>query len=266
MGTGGVSSCGCPRGVPGRASTCGMPRTDAAPDRIVDSGPFTARRRARREGSAKGGCAARDLDRPFHGVRMPRIGDSRVEMRCRAYARADASAARSSAIAPRRRSTASRCRGRRDRRLDVAASSRTACRGRGRAGPPARHAARSAVDHRTRAARGLGRSTPGCQLAAELGLRELVMIGDALVRRRRPLAAMGDARGRGARHRGRRGHRALVAALGAGARPAPTRRRRRSCGWISSRSACPNRSSTSTSSTHPAVGSPSAIWPIPTTG
>ena len=51
------------------------------------------------------------------------------------------------------------------------------------------------------------------QLAAELGLRELAMIGDALVRRRRPLAAMSDLVDAVSRHRGRRGHRALVAAL-----------------------------------------------------
>jgi hypothetical protein len=53
-----------------------------------------------------------------------------------------------------------------------------------------------------------------CQLAAELTIRELVVMGDGLVRRRHPLATLAELDAAVSRHAGRRGHRKLVAALG----------------------------------------------------
>ena len=106
---------------------------------------------------------------------------------------------RRSATAPPRPSTGSR---------SVVAGSRD------RGGGPRRPARPAAVawvrGHRADAAttavvvRGLRVVSPvdtWLQLGAELGLRELVMIGDALVRRRQPLAVMGDLVEAVSRHR-----------------------------------------------------------------
>lgn len=53
-----------------------------------------------------------------------------------------------------------------------------------------------------------------CQLASELSVRELVIVGDTLMRRSRPIANVDELRSAVARRAGRRGHRALVEAMG----------------------------------------------------
>lgn len=93
------------------------------------------------------------------------------------------------------------------------------------------------------------------QLAAELDEVEVVVLGDALLRRRRARASaqeLGRAVGRLAP--GTRGLRRLRLACPCSA-PGPTRARRRGCGWRSSRPGCPARWSTA-----PCWTTPAASW------
>jgi Protein of unknown function (DUF559) len=182
----------------------------------LSGGPFTTARAAAAgvgEGRLRGG----DLERPFHGVRMARSAATpveaavaTVEMLCRAYAvrmrPVEAFSHRTAATLhglPTPWST--------DPVIEVVVLGPHGLpRSRGVRGHRADMATRPVV------VRGLRVVSPvdtWLQLAADLGVRELVMIGDALVRRRQPLAAMGELVEAVSRHRGRRGHRALVVAL-----------------------------------------------------
>jgi len=185
-----------------------MPPRVRLPDAIA-RGPFTTAQAAA-VGVGEGRLRGRDLDRPFHGVRMPRDAAPSVEALCRAYA-------------VRMRSV-------------EAFSHRTAASLHGLPLPPAQH---HALDVVVIGAQGLPRSrgvrgrhadaatTVGIvrglrvvsavdtwlQLAAQFGMRDLVKIGDALVRRQHPLATMTELELAVSRHRGRRGQSALVAAF-----------------------------------------------------
>lgn len=176
----------------------------------LSRGPFTTARAAA-AGIGEGRLRGADLERPFHGVRVQRPIEPTLEMRCRAYA---VRMRPSEAFSHR---TAAALHGlplpwSRGQALDVVVF--------GGHGLPRSRGVRG---HRADAATttlvvrgGLRAVSPvdtWLQLAAELGVRDLAMIGDALVRRRHPLAVMRELVEAVARHRGRRGHRVLVAAL-----------------------------------------------------
>lgn len=175
----------------------------------LSRGPFTIARAAA-IGVGEARLRGADLDRPFHGVRMPRTEVFTIETRCRAYS------VRMRPVEAFSHRTAAMLHGlpapwSADPAIDVVV--------RGPHGLPRSRGVRGRRTT-TRTAvvvvRGLRVVSPvdtWLQLGAELGLRELVMIGDALVRRRGPAATMGDLMEAVARHRGRRGHRALVSAL-----------------------------------------------------
>ena len=172
--------------------------------------PFTTAR-AVAMGVGEGRLHGNDLDRPFHGVRMPRTTVPTVAARCRAYA------VRMRPVEAFSHRTAATLHG-----LPVPWSAYPAIEV-VVLGPHGLPRSRGVRGHRADAAttavvvidgvRVVAPVDTWLQLAAGLGLRELVMIGDALVRRRRPLAVMGDLVEAVSRHRGRRGHRALVEAL-----------------------------------------------------
>ncbi|MFF2370578.1 DUF559 domain-containing protein [Agromyces sp. NPDC058110] len=166
-------------------------------------------------GVGPGRLRGRDLVRPFHGVRVaaPEPG---LEARCRAklivmrpgQVFSHATACRLYGIVVPWASDGDRM-----PELDVAAFAPAAIpRGRGVRGHRL-----GAGGTRVGLLRGLPIVSPEdawCQLAATSSVRDLVVAGDSLLRRERPLStpeAMGEAV---RRHRGRRGHRALVEAHG----------------------------------------------------
>ncbi|GAA1808879.1 hypothetical protein [Agromyces neolithicus] len=163
------------------------------------------------EGVGIGRLRGKDLTRPFHGVRTTAAALG-FEARCRAklltmrpgQVFSHATACRLFGIVvPASHETDD---------VDVAAfAPRPIPRGRGVRGH--RLAARGTwVGIR----RGLPIVSPEdawCQLAATATVRELVVAGDSLLRRKRPLSTPERLRAAVARHTGRRGHRALVAAL-----------------------------------------------------
>lgn len=166
---------------------------------------------ARAVGVGEGRLRGGDLTRPFHGVRMSRTAEPlSVEERCRAYA------VRMRPCEVFSHRTAAALHGlplpfRDGGDLDVAAVT-----------PHGLPRAAGVRGHRIQAGapvvvvRGF-RATSAveawCQLAPELTLRQLVAVGDGLVRRQRPLAVMSELRTAVSQHAGRRGHRRLVAAL-----------------------------------------------------
>ncbi|MRX43154.1 DUF559 domain-containing protein [Agromyces sp. Q22] len=168
--------------------------------------------RARRAGVGAGRLRGSDLARPFHGVRLPASVDLDVLAVCRAYAERmrpceafshrTAGALHGLPVAGRRP----------DGTIDVAAVE-----------PNGLPRARGVRGHRIRpefvrvgtihGVRVVSAIDAWCQLAGELTERELVVIGDALVRRRHPSATLDGLQRAVARTAGRRGHRRLVRAL-----------------------------------------------------
>lgn len=153
----------------------------------------------------------RDLVRVFHGVRIAEPAALDLETRCRAYVRR----MRRCEVFSHR--TAARIHGMpvdplADGPLDVGALEP---HGLPRAAGIRGHRLRGG-DVSIQVIRGLRVVSPvdaWCQLAAELGERELVIIGDALVRRSHPFATMGDLSAAVVRWSGRRGCRALARAF-----------------------------------------------------
>lgn len=173
--------------------------------------PFAVAR-ARRAGIGEGRLRGADLARPFHGVRVPSSDDLDLLAVCRAYrermrpcevfTHRTAAALHGLPVAGRRP----------DGAIDVAAAE-----------PHGIPRARGVRGHRVRrdlvrvgsimGLRVVSAVDAWCQLAAELTERELVVIGDALVRRQRPIAPLDELHRAVARTAGRRGHRRLVRAL-----------------------------------------------------
>ncbi|KQM82295.1 hypothetical protein ASE68_02505 [Agromyces sp. Leaf222] len=161
-------------------------------------------------GIGAGRLRGRDLDRPFHGVRAP--GPLDLEARCRAklltmrhgQVFSHATACRLFGIVVPSRQE--------DDQVDVAAFAPNAIpRGVGVRGHRL-----AAGGTRVRALRGLPIVSPEdawCQLASTATIRELVVAGDSLLRRRRPHSTREQMRAAVLRHAGRRGHRALTAAF-----------------------------------------------------
>ena len=179
------------------------------PDEL-SRGPFTTAAAASL-GVGEGRLRGADLDRPFHGVRMPRVAAPSVETLCRAYA------LRMRAVEAFSHGTAATLHGlplprpQHDSLDVVVIGAHGLPRSRGVRGRRA-DAAATAVG----IVRGLRVVSPvdtWLQLAAQLGVRDLVKIGDALVRRQRPLAVMAELERAVLRHQGRRGHRSLVTAF-----------------------------------------------------
>lgn len=173
------------------------------------SGPFSVRR-ARVAGLGTGRLRGRDLARPFHGVRVAASVDPDLAVLCRAYGER----MRPCEVFTHR--TAAALHGlplsRRDGLIDVAAAE-----------PHGIPRARGVRGHRVRpdlvrvgmldGLRVVSAVDAWCQLAAELSERELVVLGDALVRRQRPHATMDELHAAVARMAGRRGSRALARAV-----------------------------------------------------
>lgn len=166
---------------------------------------------ARRSGIAPGRLRGADLARPFHGVRVPETVPLDLLGLCRAYAQ------RMRRCEVFSHWTAAALHGlpivkRADDVIDVAAAE-----------PHGLPRARGVRGHRVRPdlitvglLHGLRVVSPvdaWCQLAAEATERELVVVGDALVRRRRPVATMAELHRAVERMAGRRGHRRLTRAL-----------------------------------------------------
>ena len=154
---------------------------------------------------------AGDLEIPFSGVRTPARRGATLLDRCAAYAQrmrpCEVFTHRTAAILhglPVRPPV--------DGRLDVGAFTPN---GLPRAAGVRGHRVR-AGDVRVVTLRGLrvvSAVDAWCQLAAQLSVRELVIVGDALVRRNHPIATLAELRAAVARHVGRRGHRALTEAM-----------------------------------------------------
>lgn len=154
-----------------------------------------------------------DLAKPFYGVRVPRHGDAAAESLVTVY---------SKRMSPHHffsHVTAAVIHGlplpltlQRSPMLHVCTED-----------PSARHGSRTVVGHHCRPGSirvvdvaGLRVASPvdtWCQLSTVLSVDELVMVGDALVRRVKPLASMEELRVAVARFAGHRGARRLRAAL-----------------------------------------------------
>lgn len=154
----------------------------------------------------------RDLERPFHGVRStsPQLD---VEARCRAklltmrpgQVFSHATACRLfGVVVPQRFELVDD--------VDVSAfAPKPMPRGRGVRGH--RLGSGGTIVGTWRALPIVSPEDAWCQLAATSTVRELVVAGDSLVRRKRPLSTLERMRTAVARHAGRRGHRALAAAF-----------------------------------------------------
>ncbi|GAA2029477.1 hypothetical protein GCM10009819_11410 [Agromyces tropicus] len=174
--------------------------------------PFTVAE-ARAAGVGEGRLRGRDLARPFHGVRVTAAQPLELEARCRArlpLMRGGQVFSHATAIAlhridlPRRLAPVD---------VDVAAFVPAAIpRGRGVRGH--RLAAGATPVTIVRGWPVIRLEDAWCQLAAQATRRELVIIGDAMLRRHYPASDLDRMHAAVARHRGRRGHRRLVAALG----------------------------------------------------
>ncbi|RZS68667.1 uncharacterized protein DUF559 [Agromyces ramosus] len=176
----------------------------------LDSTPFSlADGRAAGLGDER--MRGRDLVRPFRGVRVVASATPDLELRCRAYC----VRMRSCEVFSHRTAGALHglpIRPRDDGRLDVAAfEPHGVPRASGVRGHRVRH-----CDIRAELVRGLQMVSAvdaWCQLAAELGHRDLVVLGDALVRRSSPIATMDVLAAAVGRRGARRGFRRLVHAL-----------------------------------------------------
>ena len=163
------------------------------------------------EGVGAGRLRGRDLGRPFHGVRAAAASHG-LEARCRAklltmrtgQVFSHATACRLFGIVVPSASEVDE--------VDVAAfAPRPIPRGSGVRGHRL-----GAGGTRVGTWRGLPIVSPEdawCQLAATATVRDLVVAGDSLLRRQGPLSTPGRLSAAVERHAGRRGHRALVAAL-----------------------------------------------------
>jgi hypothetical protein len=200
---------GCDGGIPVRSRSVLRMKPPAQLPDALDHGAFTVAE-ALAAGVGAGRLRGPDLERPFHGVRSPRPLD--FEARCRAklltmrhgQVFSHTTACRLfGVVVPSRRELDL---------VDVAAfAPRPIPRGRGVAG------------HRLAAGgtlvgtlRGLPIVTPEdawCQLAPTATMRELVVAGDSLLRRKDALSTPARMRSAVLRHAGRRGHRALAAAF-----------------------------------------------------
>ena len=186
-----------------------MARRTPLPSQLVGV-PFSVAR-AGRLGVSDKRLRAADLEIPFSGVRAPARRDATVLDRCAAYAQrmrpCEVFTHRTAAILhglPVRPPV--------DGRLDVGAFTPS---GLPRAAGVRGHRVR--VDDvrivTVRGRRVVSAVDAWCQLAAELSVRELVIVGDALMRRNHPMATLDDLRAAVARHAGRRGHRSLAEAM-----------------------------------------------------
>ncbi len=152
-----------------------------------------------------------DLVRPFHGVRVPTSHPLDLETRCRAYQQ------RMRSCEVFTRSTAAAIHGlpvtlRDDASLDVGAFVPN--------GVPRSAGVAGHLLHLEGVSVGVVRGLPvvsaidaWCQLATRLSERELIVIGDALVRRTRPIATMEELTAAVSHQAGRRGCRLLSRAL-----------------------------------------------------
>lgn len=186
-----------------------MPRPAVLPDEL-DGGAFSIRRAALLGVSPKR-LRASDLMIPFTGVRASPVGSAGLEQRCRWYAE------RMRACEVFSHRTAALLHGlpvppAPDGRLDVGASvphgiPRTA----GIRGHRLRPSDVRLVS--IRGLRAVSAVDAWCQLTPELSVRQLVVLGDALMQRRHPIASMDELRTAVHRYAGRRGSRALAAAF-----------------------------------------------------
>ncbi|KZE93543.1 hypothetical protein AVP42_01830 [Agromyces sp. NDB4Y10] len=179
------------------------------PDEVA-SGPFSVER-GRAAGLGPGRLRGPDLTRPFHGVRLAASVDPDLRVRCRAYGE------RMRPCEAFTHRTAAALHGlpvpsRGDGLIDVGACE-----------PHGIPRARGVRGHRLRpdlvrvvefdGLRVVSAVDAWCQLAAELTERQLVVLGDALVRRRHASATLEQLRAATRRMAGRRGSRKLVRAL-----------------------------------------------------
>ena len=186
-----------------------MPPRRRLPERLA-AGPFHVRDAAA-AGIGEGRLRGPDLDRPFHGVRVSAVESRSLVSRCRAYA------ARMRRAEVFSHGTAAELHGlplpRRMRgQVHVAAF---APEGLPRAAGVHGHRIVS-DDVRVTRKSGLPVIHPvdaWCQLAGSLTERELVIAGDALLRRQAPLGTIEELASAVRRRTGRRGQRRLIAAL-----------------------------------------------------
>ena len=188
----------------------GVPAHRPLPEPFAD-GAFAVRT-ALASGIGSGRLRGDDLQAVFHGVRVPTSGALAVTDRCAAYAK------RMPATEVFSHATAAALFGLplptplRTEQLHVSTfAPRRAPRVRGVVGHQT---------HRTAVEVGIFHGFPvvspvdaWCQLAAEMTVRELVIVGDALVRRKHPWSTMDVMRERVEAYRGRRGHQRLVEAV-----------------------------------------------------
>jgi hypothetical protein len=165
---------------------------------------------ARAAGVNRSRTRAADLERPFRGVRSPQRAQS-IQATCEAYAvRMPASQHFSLATAALLLDLPVPARLADDPSIHVTSTDGREPRVRGVRG----HVAQPGV--RVVEVDGLRMSHPvdtWCALAASVSVEDLVLIGDALVRRKNPLATMGDLGAAGTGFRGRRGVRKLAEAF-----------------------------------------------------
>lgn len=191
--------------------TAAMARSHSSLPEALAGRAFTTTE-ARGLGVGEGRLRGRDLQRPFHGVRVAADEDLSFEARCRAklttmqngqvFSHVTACRLLGMTVPGRMRIEA----------IDVAAFTPNAIpRGRGVVGHRL-----AAGRSRVTTVRGLPVIAPEdawCQLAGSMSMRELVVAGDSLVRRVQPITHLDRVAGAIRRHAGRRGHRRRIAAF-----------------------------------------------------